>query len=58
MNFEADRPVFENMTKEELIAILDSFRSSLVNCEDAGGFCLYVGKRLKVSCESGAYDDE
>lgn len=52
-----DRPDFEAMSKEQLIALLDGFRSSLVGCEDAGGFCLEVGKKLNVSCEAGVYNE-
>ena len=29
---------------------------NLVGVEDAGGFCLYVGEKLNVNCEAGAYD--
>ena len=56
--FQNDRPNFEAMSKEELIAILDGFRESLAGCEDAGGFCEYVGEKLGVSCEADAYSDD
>ena len=50
-----ERPDFEAMSKEQLIAMLDGFRMSLAGCEDAGGFCQYVGEKLNVSCEADAY---
>lgn len=56
--FKDERPNFEAMSKEQLIAILDGFRRSLAGCEDAGGFCQHVGEKLNVSCEADAYDDE
>jgi hypothetical protein len=53
-----DRPRFEDMSKEQLIAILDEFRSSLSCCEDAQDFCGEVAEKLRVDLKSGAYDFE
>ncbi len=55
--FQDDRPDFNAMSKEQLIAILDSLRESLAGCEDAGDFCCYVGEKLGVDTKSDAYKD-
>lgn len=56
--FKDERPNFEAMSKEQLIAILDGFRRSLSCCEDVEGFCLGVGEKLNVSCQVGYYEDD
>lgn len=54
--FIDDRPKFEEMPKEELIALLDSFRERLRHCEDSGDFCIYTAAVLKVDLGAHAYE--
>jgi len=56
--FQTDLPDFEGMSKEQLIVILDRLRESLAGCEDAGGFCQYVGEKLGVNTEVDAYSED
>jgi hypothetical protein len=53
---EDERPDFEGMKKEELIAILDQLRKSLAHCEDADDFVREVADKLKIDLSAGAYE--
>ncbi len=45
---------FEDLSKEELLKIIEQLRGGLRACEDASDFCMYAAELLDIDVKAGS----